>query len=121
MSNQNKFNLEVREENEKLYTESADNDSLSSYVKVTEKYLLSMDLDDEDSVLNILGNLLATNLLFMDMLSSVTGDKSKKEITRIAADFIKRLDHLVLNGESVPPFGRYGKWSMEDILQTLEN
>jgi len=121
LSNQSKFNLDLRKKNENLYIESADNDSLSSYAKVTEKYLLAMELDEEEQVVNIIGNLLATNLLFMDMISSVTGDKSKKEITRIAADFIKRLETFILHGETTPPFGRYGKWSMEDILQTLED
>lgn len=112
---------EMRDEFEELYRLSTKESRMRAYLKIAERRLNDLDLDSKRDAINIMGNLIVSNLLFMDMVSALTGDNNGKESIRIAADFLSRMETLVENDEYVEPYADLGRHSMDDLLEMMKN
>jgi len=110
---------EMRAEYEELYRLSTKEKRMRSYMKIAARRLDEMDLESRKDAINIMGNLIVNNLLFMDMVSALTGDKNGKESIRVAADFLSRMEKMVENDEYIEPYAELGRHSMDDLLEMI--
>ena len=81
---------EMRDEYEELYRLSTKEKRMRAYMRVASKRLDELELESKKDAINIMGNLIVSNLLFMDMVSALTGDINGKESIRVASDFMSR-------------------------------
>lgn len=112
---------EMRAEYEELYRLSTKEKRLRAYMRVASKRLDELELNSKKDAINIMGNLIVSNLLFMDMVSALTGDVNGKESIRVASDFISRMETLVSDDEYVEPYAEIGRHSLEDLLEMMKN
>jgi len=112
---------EMRAEYEELYRLSTKEKRMRAYMRIASRRLEELDLSSKKDAINIMGNLIVSNLLFMDMVSALTGDINGKESVKVAADFLSRMETLVENDEFIEPYAEMGRHSMEDLLEMMKN
>lgn len=112
---------EMRAEYEELYRLSTKEKRLRAYMRVASKRLDELELNSKKDAINIMGNLIVSNLLFMDMVSALTGDINGRESIRVASDFLSRMETLVSDDEYVEPYAEIGRHSLEDLLEMMKN
>lgn len=110
---------EMRAEYEELYRLSTKEKRMRAYMKIASRRLDDLDLSSKKEAINIMGNLIVSNLLFMDMVSALTGDINGKESVKVAADFLSRMEKMVENDEFIEPYAEIGRHSMEDLLEMI--
>ena len=62
---------EMRAEYEELYRLSTKEKRMRAYMNIASKRLDDLDLNSKKDAINIMGNLIVSNLLFMDMVSAL--------------------------------------------------